>query len=363
MPSDDRLGPAMEAVAAEREVFRSAMAVTIDELSGLLARRRGSHGEGAARRAAELGALGAGRIDAARFAQLFADEALGDPVDVGAVERALEVLTTLAARGEGLHRVKVPPGRPVAEAVGSALGEAGRAFGAAHVAQLARSGGFRAQEHETLLAGYPFERWSRAERRIAPPLVVEVQGGDLAAGGLAAFLDGSVKLVLLVEGPCPPAPLVRLLTPGVLVLQEEDASEFARLAGHAGPAVAALVPGGAACFVHDPASPAGEPRLRLRKLPEAAPTRRVGAISPFQQAEELALLAALGRAEALEAPPSPRPGDAAPAEGSPADRLAAWLLRQAGLEGTDAEMAADRAEAPGAGLAASAAEGTGARGR
>jgi hypothetical protein len=34
--------------------------------------------------------------------------------------------------------------------------------------------------------------------------VVEVDGGDLQAGGLAEFLDGAQKIVLVVRGPAPP---------------------------------------------------------------------------------------------------------------------------------------------------------------
>jgi hypothetical protein len=190
-----------------------------------------------------------------------------------------------------------------------------------------------------MLAGFPFRRWSAAERAKAPPLVVEVDGKDLVVGGLAGFLDGTVKLVLVVRGASPPAPLVRLVTPGILVLQTSEAPELELVGKTTGPAIAALVPEEAGSFLHQPA--AGGARVEVRRIPEEEPKKGLGQISAFQQAEELGLLAALAESAAgtgtAEAGPAGAAGTAVgtadvpqrPAE--PVDKLAAWLLKQADL--------------------------------
>jgi hypothetical protein len=156
-----------------------------------------------------------------------------------------------------------------------------------------------------------------------------VNGPDLRAEGLAEFLDGALKVVLVVRGDAPAAPLARLLTPGVFVAQSADGSELARLAAHPGAGVLALVPETAARFVHDPlGGPEWWDRLAISRLPDAAPPPRLGGRSAAQQREELAHLAALARRPApLPAPASP----AAPAD--PAGQLAQWLLAQAPAEG------------------------------
>ena len=48
-------------------------------------------------------------------------------------------------------------------AVDRALSDAGRAFGAARVFELARAGRYVAAEHDPMLAAFPFRSWSAAE--------------------------------------------------------------------------------------------------------------------------------------------------------------------------------------------------------
>jgi hypothetical protein len=112
-----------------------------------------------------------------------------------------------------------------------------------------------------------------------------------------------------------------------------------------GPAIAAWCRRAAARFVHrpGPAEATLAARLEILHLPAAEPREAVGSFSPFQQAEELALLRSLATPPAGERPgrfatPAPPAGGtpaapaAAPAEpADPAERLAAWLLRQADL--------------------------------
>lgn len=359
MPSDDRAARALRALSAPRERWTSAVAAAVEEVRAYLAAHRPlPQGQPAERARVELGAFAAGRIDAARFGALFGGGAPLDPASAARVERALAELTQLAAAGDLPFCVDVAPGADLRLAVGHALGFAGRAFGAAQVVELIRSGRFRDGEHGGLLDGLPFRRWNRAERQIAPPLVVQVDGADLHAGSLADFLDGTMKMVLLVRGACPPAPLVRLVTPGVLVMQTAEADDLDGMAAFPGPAVAALVPQGAARFVHDPAGGAAlHQRLRIHFAPEADALAPVGGTTVFQQREELALLC-----ELAEAPPPLRIASAEPASAestesasaesrstepasgtdppgtghsalgtSAVDRLASWLLRQAEL--------------------------------
>jgi hypothetical protein len=229
--------------------------------------------------------------------------------------------------------VDVPAGGDLRAGVARALADLGRAFGAVRTFEVARSGGRRAGEAAAALDGFPYARWSRGERRAAPPLVVAVDGADLRAGVLAEFLDGAQKIVLVVRGPCAPAALVRLVTPGTFVLQSADGTGLDRFAEWGGPGIAALVPDTAARFAHDPAGGAAAwQRLSVAHLPEGDPRISVGGASGAQQAEELRQLRML--AARPEAPPGavavPVAG-AAPQAADPADKLAAWLLSQVDL--------------------------------
>ncbi|MEE8360841.1 MAG: hypothetical protein V3R71_01735, partial [Gemmatimonadales bacterium] len=186
------------------------------------------------------------------------------------------------------------------------------------------------RQHSRSLGSFPFSQWSSRERSMAPPLMVTVDGADLDCATLAKFMDGSTHIVLVVQNEAPPAPLVRLITPGTYVLQTHDGSGLDRLAEWDGPGIAALMPESAARFVHDPSTgstPAE--RISLDHTPDEKSIRPVGGTSVFQQLEELKQL------ELLATPP---PAPAAPAAlaapagaPAPADKLAAWLLQQADL--------------------------------
>jgi hypothetical protein len=163
---------------------------------------------------------------------------------------------------------------------------------------------------------------------------VELDGAALRAGELAEFLDGNVKILLVARGATPPAPLVRLITPATFVLQTSGEQGLDRFAEFQGPAVAAIVPDGCAQFVHDPdAGPELWERIEIVHIPDAAPGRAIGGVSAFQMTEELHQLKTLGRARGPEA----EEGEAvpAPAGEDPADKLAAWLLSRADLNGIE----------------------------
>jgi len=325
MPSEDRTAQALAALAAPRESFHAAVAAAVDQVRALVDANRAPAAGPAARAADGLGAFAAGRIDAERFAGLFAGERVLDDRALDVMETALVVLIDTAAANDDTYRVNVPSGGSLAVEVDRALAHLGRAFAAARAAEKARTGGAAAEDPA---APWPFARWNRAERAIAPPLVVEVDGADLAAGGLAAFLDGAQKLVLLVRGPAAPAPLVGMITPGTLVLQATNKAALGQLDGWEGPAVAALLPAGAAEFAHLPLAGATlRERLVVTATPDAAPVRWVGGLSPWQQGQELAQLRALTAAGvAPQEAPAGLDQDV-----QPTDRLAAWLLRQTHL--------------------------------
>jgi len=330
MPSEERVALALEALQGPLSSFRATLGATTDEVRRYL-RGCDSGREGKiARAAAELGPLAAGRIDIERFAAMFGEDRGADPLSVAAVRRALETFGELAARTESLCRAEVPPGGSLLATVADALAEIGRAFEAARIIQDARAGRVGAGRESRAPGPLPFSRWTRIERRLALPLVVTVQGSDLRPAGLAEFLDGRQRFVLVVEGECPPAPLVRLVAPGTFVAQTGDRPALDRLAAWQGPGIAALVPEGAARFVHDPAA-GSQPwdRVTVEFLPETAPRRAIGGMSATQQQEELALLRNLA-----SRPPAAAPGPElvpAGAAAEPADKLAAWLLNQVDL--------------------------------
>lgn len=346
-----RVEAALEALAPRAEAFRSTVASAEEEIRSYLARRRGAGAHRADQSRRELGPFADGRIDVERFGLLLGG---ADALAPGAAEvlgRAEGVLSELAA-GPGAIHVRVEPGGDLRDVVKGALAEAGRVFGAARTVELARSGRFDPDEHGRLLAHLPFRAWNRFERELAPPVVVEVEPDDLLVAGLGEFLDGMVKLVLVVRGATAPAPLARLVTPGTYVVQTADPAEVHGLAEAPHPGVALLVDeerADQARFVHDPdAGVAPWQRLRIAHLPERPEVGR-GRTRPLW-AEELEHLETMAREPAGGvAPPTgssgaslggamaeAASGEAPSVEATSADRLAAWLLSRTDLTGLDA---------------------------
>lgn len=333
MPSDARTQNAARKLGAVREAHQSAVAMSAEEVRGYLDAHHGVTGGREQRVASELGLIGERNIDVARFASLVSEEPALNGRAGAVMKASLDTLQTLAQRGEEDFVVSVPAGGNLVEAVETALGVAGGAFGAARIVRLARNGAHRASTHDTWLTSFPFTDWNASERNLAPPLVVEVDGTDLRVAGLADFLDGRVKIVLIVTGVAPPAPLVRLISPGVFVAQSTDDTPLERLAVWEGPGIVALMPRGAARFTHDPEAGAClAERLTATELPEKPPKRRIGAYTARQQQEELAQLETLRDAGPTATTASPAlPGAVA----NPVDKLATWLLQQADLPGVE----------------------------
>lgn len=325
MSSDARTTSALRAVATLRAAYRATAITSLERIRTVLATA-----QGAERARQQLGAVGASHIDAARFAELSHNLTM-DATARATITRAANFLKDIVDAPEHDYLVEVPEWESPREAIESALSRWGRAFAATTAAELARAGRFDRAQHSALLDPWPFEHWTKAQRLTAPPIVATLKGSDLRAGDLAGLLDGSAHIVLVVDGDCPPAALVRLITPATLVLQTADEKGLDRFTAYAGPAIAAMVPESAATFIHDPANgPELWQRLAIWSRPENPPRKTLAGLSAAQQQQDLLQL------NALAAPPSlpiAAVDALAPAEtwnGSATDRLASWLLAQAG---------------------------------
>jgi len=331
MPSELAAGTlvqqAQEALAPVRHRFRAAVESALARVEAWWTEQGAGDKDRDARVSAELGVFARGHLDPHRFAALFAHPQLLTPDVRKEMKRALEELRDVTVASEVVIAT-VESGGSLAGTIDEALAESGRAFAAVRVIDRVRAGSGSELPTVTHL---PFQSWTRAERRSAPPLVVAVDGSDLHAASLAEYADGGLKIVLVVQGACPPAALVRLVTPGTFVMQTQDASTLDRLAGFDGPGIAAIMPESAACFTHDPRGGA-EPwqRLSIERLP-APPFARIPGVSVWQLTEDLRQLQALAAAPEGRAMPSGAPASAGSAES--VDRLAAWLLNQADFTG------------------------------
>jgi hypothetical protein len=330
MPSDERIAQALEALGGAKETFASSVAMSAEEVRGILERDQGANENPQVRLAHELGPFAAGRIDLDRLAPFVGANQRMDGNKRSQVQRAYEVLRELKKSGDEIFVTKVSLDGYFRGTVFSALGRSGTAFGAARSVEWALQGLAPPEGVEDALKEFPPNRWNRAERSCAPPLVVEVEGQDLRPASLAELLEGAQKIVLVVNGPAAPAPLVRLITPGVTVIQTDDPAELSALTAGSGPGIAALMPEGAARFIHSPMAGKGlDGRLKVSFIPPKEPNRPLGAISAFQQAEELRQLASL--TASVEA--SMGVAEETAAEVGPdldeAGQLAAWLVQQA----------------------------------
>lgn len=332
MPSDTRVTEAVAAMAQPIAEFRSLIEGALAQAEAFLVEQAADAGQRSHRAGVELGSFAAGRVDAGRFAQLFPAVTPVDAAAIAGLHRAVATLQALRDRGDDAFQVDLKSGGRLGAAVGDALAEIGRAFGAVILAEVVRGGRYQADEHDRLLDPVEFRAWSKAARRYAPPLIVALDGADLHAGALSDYADGREKIVLVVRGAAAPAPLARCITPGTLVLQTTDGTGLDRVAAFDGPAVAAVMPDGAAVFLHDPTA-GREPwqRLTVRTLGEA-PRHGIGGMSAWQMTEERTLLSDLARTP-FTIPVSG--GTATPAVGAEdaVDRIASWLLGQSGPQG------------------------------
>jgi hypothetical protein len=334
MPSDPRVAQALAALQQPIAEFRAAVQGALAQADAFIAAQNADAATQAARAATELGLFAVGHVDPAKFAAMFPAVAKADKASLAALTKAVKILRDVAAKGEAACHAEVTDGRKLGATIDTALAAVGQAFGAIIITELVRGGRYKAAEHDKLLDPTEFRVWNNAERRFAPPLVVEVSGADLHAGALLDFADGREKLVLVVKDNAPPAALVRCITPGTFVLQTVDGTGLDRLAGFEGPAIAAFLPEGAATFMHDP-NAGKEPwqRLTVPSLP-AGPFKAVGGFSAWQMEQDVKMLADLARTPfAVPATPGAKGAPAIGADQA-VDRIASWLLDTSGLKGT-----------------------------
>lgn len=339
MPSEGgRVDEALRALAPRVEAFRSAVALAEEELRAHVARHRGVAEFRAEQALMELGPFAVHRIDPQLFARLVGGLDDGDPRETMAVLARAEGVLGRSRAGRGARSVAVPPGGDLRDVVKGALDEVGQVFGASRAVELARSRRFDPTGHADLLERLPFRRWNRTERMLAPPLVVSVEPDDLICAGLAEFLDGLVKIVLVARGTRSPAPLARLVTPGTFVVQTTEPRALEALARSPHPGVGLLLDEAGpetARFVHDPdAGTAPWSRLSVEHMPER-PTVGRGRRAPswVEELDHLESLATAPAAAEAMRPAGADRSDPQTPEAAPADRLAAWLLHQAASDG------------------------------
>lgn len=320
MPSEDRTHTALEAIRPRLEQFLSTLAVTSEEIRGLLS----GSGETGEDQSVALGKFAAGHVDVERFSRFTKKAAQVDGSAEAPIRAAQSMLDKLLSEGDELFILKLPRGANLSELVDHRLSVIGLAFAAAHVVDLAKRGVYRDEEHAGMLEGLTWSEWSQAERALAPGLVVELSGADFVPAQVAAYLDAGMKFLFVVDGDAPAAAMSRLVTPGVYVQQAHDETALESFTNFEGTAAAALFTESSVEFVHDPdAGEASFERFTTLELPREIRKRAIGGISVAQQAEDLALLESL----AVVATPG---GDAA---ADPAGKLSAWLLNQTNLVG------------------------------
>jgi hypothetical protein len=328
MPSDDRITQALNALAGAKEAFSSSVAMSAEEVRGILEREQGVEENPQVKLAHELGPFAAGRIDLDRLTPFLSANAKLDPEKRAEIQQAYDTLTELKKVGDELYTGKVEVDGYLRGAITKVLGKSGTAFGAARCVEWALHDLPHPEGTEDVLNAFPPTMWNGAEKAFAPPVVLEVEGQDLKASSLGDLLEGTQKIILVVNGPAAPAPLVRLITPGVTVIQTDDPADLAALSAADGPGVAAIMPEGCAKFVHAPGGAALNDRLSVSFLPEKEPKKALGSISRFQQVEELRQLVSLAASVQVPVAPAAAPASEGP-EMDEAGQLAAWLIHQA----------------------------------
>ena len=320
MQFEKRTSIALDAIRPRLELFKSAIAVTTEEIRGLLS----GSGESSEDQTVALGNFAAGHVDVDRFSSFTRREARVDREAETPIRAAQGVLNKLLKQGDDLFVLKITEGANLGSCVAHRLAVIGLAFAAAHVTDLAKRGQYRDEEHQLLLDGLAWPDWSQAERALAPGLVIELSGEDFVPAQVAPYLDAGMKIIFVVDGDAPAAAMSRLVTPGVYVQQTGAETPLEAFSAFNGTAAAALLPNGAVEFVHDP--DAGETtyeRFTTLEFPREVRKRAIGGISAAQQAEDMALLKALAVVPTLS-------GEAA---SDPAGKLSAWLLSQTNLVG------------------------------
>jgi hypothetical protein len=321
MPYDAIALEALQVVSDAIAAYQSRVAEVADRIGHYLAANEEAGSGGV--EAEQLGEFAAGRIDIERFNALWEEREALDQSERAVLARTRDVLRDLATRPGDRFITTLQPGGRLTAALANTFTDLGRCFGAMMIAEMVRTGRF-STEDLGLIHGFPRFRWTRAERGMSPPVIVTLDGADLWAGEVAQYLDGNQKIVLVVRPPAPPAALVRLITPGTLVLQSCSVAGLEPLIAAEGPAVAALMPNGSAEFIHRPGGSPAHERITISTKPPVV-RKGVEGWTTWQQQQELDQLYALAAAPVIAHEKQPQPAS------DPADRLASWLLSHVDL--------------------------------
>ena len=318
MQFEEQQACALAAVRPRLDQFHAALTVTYDQVRGLLS----GTGNAEADRSEALGFFAKGKMNMERF-NSFAPKAKRIEADAEApVRAAMEVLKSLLAEGDDLFVLNMEEGRGLGHSLSVRLAHIGRAFAAARVVDMARSGAYKEEKHAETLKRFPYATWNSAERALAPALVVNVSGEDFKPSSVVPLLDTNMKIIFVVSGDAPAAALSRVISPRVFVQQITGEPDLKAFSAYKGIAVAAFLPETAVSFVHDPsAGSTTYERFVSITFPKEVRKRAIGGISPAQQAEDYTLL------ESLSVPPE----IAGEAASDPAGKLSAWLLSQTNL--------------------------------
>lgn len=337
------------------DAFHSQLALASEELRDWQLHHEAAVADPAGVLAGELGSFADGRLDTTRLAGLVGVDEAPDPLLHQLMSLAEEGFDAFVRQRDAVFRVELAPGGDLRDAVRDALADLGRAFALARAVEKARSHRFDPDRDHELLRPWPFHRWSPAEKDMAPPLVIDLEGADLRAVGLAEFLEGRFRSVLRVRGGTLPAPLGRLASPGLFVAQAVGEADEAltALADHEGPGVVAVFDSdaGALPFTHRPDGSVEVDGAALDEAIEEAAARRgspglvdlrslraVAAPSAAQTTPETGVaspdaspsVTSDGTAAAPRAPTatSEAPSSDVEAPSPDVDRLAGWLLSQ-----------------------------------
>lgn len=330
MQSNERIAAALSALSPQIGLFRFAVSSTLERARMTLAVDSGPGHTGAS-----LGEFASGRIDPERFAMISRGAGPLDSIGSSIAERAIASLEAMLATGDHEFVVDVEPGASPSVAIRAHMAKLGTVFGTASLVELVRRRSYDPVRHALPFESHPFEKWTAGERKVAPPLVIRLNGTDLDAFELAPLLDGCVRLILVVDDVCAPAPLARLVSPGVFVAQADDVNILDRLAGFDGPAIVAMMKGPEARFVHDPRNGRMTwQRTNVTVMPSVTPRKSLGIRSGWQQRDDIAHLKALAQPPALSASSTDvLITSVTGGNGDPAERLTAWLLSQSSLSG------------------------------
>lgn len=318
MPSEQQMACALDAVRSRIEQFHSALIVTSNQVTSLLAGSGTTEDD----QKESLGFFAKGKLNLERFNTFTQKSPELDADAQGPVKAAQDVLKSLLKEGDDLFVIRTEPGMGLGHQLSVRLAHIGRAFAAARVVDMARNGAYKEDKHAATLKRFPYALWNSSERALAPALVVEVSGEDFKPSAIVPLLDTNMKIVFVVNGDAPAAALSRVISPQVFVQQETGDGNLEAFANFDGIAVAAFLPDSAVNFVHDPsAGSTTYERFVSVTFPKEVRKRAIGGISPAQQAEDYTLL------ESLSVPPE----IAGKAASDPAGKLSAWLLSQTNL--------------------------------